>query len=363
MFKRVEYLYFLLAFAAALLVGCSADSNDSAAQGSSKNRIVDTMALSKNKPVQKGPLKVLRVGWVYAMANAPIIIAQHKGYFAAQGLKVELKSYTSGPQVKRDLKSGYLDVAYIGAPPVYHWYSKGLKSKIIAKVNYGQAAVIVHRSSKIRKVKDLRNKRMAGVKIGSGMDVLLRGYIIKEKGLMNPKKDLNIIPMKPAKMGAAIENKEVSGAFSWEPFTSKYLLRGKTRIIVDVHKDFPRYPWYVVMAMPNAIKNKRRELVKLLKAHKKAVKYLNSSPTAGNGIIVKAFGLKAVVDTNGKKHAASEILKLAKTRLGWQARLTYRDTRFMQKLMNYSYRLGYIKKPLNAEDIIDIDFLYRASLN
>lgn len=362
MFKRVQRLYILPIFTLALLVACSSENNNSTTQSTNKNLNLDTM-LSKKKPAQQGPLKVLRVGWVYAMANAPIIIAKQKGYFAAQGLKVELKSYTSGPQVKRDLKSGYLDVAYIGAPPVYHWYSKGLKSKIIAKVNYGQAAVIVHKNSKIKKVKDLRNKRMAGVKIGSGMDVLLRGYVIKEKGLMNPKKDLNIIPMKPAKMGAAIEKKQVSGAFSWEPFTSKYLLRGRTRIIVDIHKEFPRYPWYVVMAMPNAIQNKRRELIKLLKAHKKAVKYLNSSPTAGNNIIVKAFGLKAVVDTNGKKHAPSEILKLAKTRLGWQARLTYRDTRFMQKLMNYSYRLGYIKKPLKADELIDIDFLYRASLN
>ena len=317
----------------------------------------------QKKPANERPLKVIRVGWVYAMANAPIIIAKQKGYFAAQGLKVELKSYTSGPRVKKDLKAGRLDVAYIGAPPVYHWYSKGLKSKIIAKVNYGQAAVIVRKDSRITRIDQLRNKRLAGVRIGSGMDVLLRGYIIREKANMDPSSDLVIVPTKPAKMGDAVERKKVSGAFSWEPFTSKYLLRGKTRIIVDVSKDIPRYPWYVVMAMPDAVKNKRRELILLLKAHKRAVKFLNSSPTAGNNIIIRAFGLKSVVDTNGRRHSPAEILKSAKTRLGWQARLTYRDTRFMQRLMNYSYNLGYIKKRLKADDLIDIDFLYQASIN
>ncbi|VAW75881.1 ABC transporter, substrate-binding protein (cluster 10, nitrate/sulfonate/bicarbonate) [hydrothermal vent metagenome] len=347
------------------LIACANDSSDSSV---SKKRLAHDLkseltVSSDRKTKLKKPLQVLRVGWVYAMANAPIIIAKQKGYFAAQGLKVELKSYTSGPRVKKDLKAGRLDVAYIGAPPVYHWYSKGLKSKIIAKVNYGQAAVIVSKNSKITKMQHLRNKRMAGVRIGSGMDVLLRGYLIKEKAGMDPASDLDIIPTKPAKMGAAVESKEVSGAFSWEPFTSKYLLRGRTRLIVDVNKDIPRYPWYVVMAVPKAIKFKRRELVLLLKAHKKAVRFLNSSPTAGNDIIINAFKLKAVVDLNGKRHAASEILKSARTRLGWQARLTYRDTRFMQRLMNYSFELGYIKKRLKADDLIDIDFLYQAAIN
>ncbi len=321
-----------------------------------------TSVVTKKRKLSNKSLKVLRIGWVYAMANAPIIIAKHKGYFKAQGLKVELKSYTSGPRVKKDLKAGLLDVAYIGAPPVYHWYSKGLKSKIIAKVNYGQAAVIVHKNSKISKVEDLRNKRLAGVRIGSGMDVLLRGYIIKEKARMDPANDLDIIPTKPAKMGAAVERKEVAGAFSWEPFTSKYLLKGQTKLILDVNKDIPRYPWYVVMATDSAINSKRRELVLLLKAHKKAVKYLNSSPTAGDSIIIRAFKLKAVVDVNGRRHEAPEILKSARTRLGWQARLTYRDTRFMQRLMNYSFELGYIKKRLKADDLIDIDFLYQAAI-
>lgn len=363
MFRKVRYSILLIVIGG--LFACSSDAPDNAVGKNinvQENRVATSLA-GKSRKANNKPLKVLRVGWVYAMANAPIIIAKQKGYFAAQGLTVELKSYTSGPGVKKDLKSGRLDVAYIGAPPVYHWYSKGLKSKIIAKVNYGQAAVIVHKNSRINKVEDFRNKRLAGVRIGSGMDVLLRGYIIKEKAGMDPANDLDIIPTKPAMMGAAVERKEVAGAFSWEPFTSKYLLKGKTKLLVDVSKDIPRYPWYVVMATSKAIGSKRRELVLLLKAHKKAVKYLNSSPTAGDSIIIKAFKLKAVVDVNGRRHAPSEILKSARTRLGWQARLTYRDTKFMQRLMNYSYELGYIKKRLKADDLIDIDFLYQAAIN
>ena len=307
--------------------------------------------------------KVVRIGWVYAMANAPLIVAQHKGFFQQQGVQVKLTAYKSGPLLKKDLKAGRLDLAYIGVPPVYHWYTKGLKSKIIAKVNYGQASVIVRRDSKFKNVKDLRNHKFAGVRKGSGMDVLLRGFVLGEKGHLTPKRDVKILTMKPETMGAAIESNKVSGAFTWEPFTSLSVLRGKTRIIMDISKEIPRYPWYVVMAMPEAIKNKRPEIIKVLKAHRKAVAFLNSAPNAGDNLIARVFKLKPVKIGDKTVHNVSDILAQARTRLGWQDRLTGRDTKFMQRLMDYSYKLGYIKQKLNVDDLVDISFMYDVVVN
>jgi len=322
------------------------------------NKLKDQVKLSTAKKVVKA--KKIRIGWVYAMANAPVLIAKEKGYFKALGIEVELHAYTSGPRVRAGLQSGKLDLAYIGAPPVYHWYSKGLKSKIIAKVNYGQAAVIVRKDSGITSLEGLRGKKMAGVKIGSGMDVLLRGYVLQEHAKLNPRKDVDIRPMKPGNMGAAVENKVVAGAFVWEPFTSKYLMRGNTQIILDLNKALPKYPWYVIMAMPKAMQEKRELIVKVLSAHKKAVAFLNSSPTAGNDIIAKAFNLTDIVDADGKTHTPNDILMSARKRLGWDANLTASDTKFIQRLMNYSFKLRYIKKEMKAAELIDTSFLKAA---
>ncbi len=309
---------------------------------------------------EKAAKTKLRIGWVFAMANAPALIAKEKGYFKELGVDVELVSYTSGPRVRKGLLSGKLDMAYIGAPPVYHWYAKGLKSKILAKVNYGQAAVIVHKDSDIKNVAGLRGKKIAGVKIGSGMDVLLRGYVISEAGKMNPRRDLDIRPMKPGSMGAAIASKVVAGAFSWEPFTSKYVLEGNAKIIMDMNKEIPNYPWYVIMAVPKAMTEKRAAIVKALKAHQKAVKFLNSSPTAGNKIIAKAFNLKSVKDKKGKIHTADDILAAARKRIGWQYELTKKDSDFVQRLMNYSHKLGYMTKKLTIAELIDTSFMKEA---
>ena len=299
----------------------------------------------------------IRIGWVFAMANAPLLIAKEKGYFKAQGLDVETLAFKSGPVLYQALAAGELDMAYIGSPPVYHWYSRGLKSKILAKVNYGQAAVLVRKDSGINSLADLRGKKIAGVRKGSGMDVLLRGYVLGQAAKLVPDKDIQIIPMPPGNMGASVENKVVDGAFIWEPFTSQFLLRGNTKVIFDMNKAVPHYPWYIIMAMPKVLKNRKPAIMKVLKAHKQAVAYLNSSPTAGNEIIAKAFKLSKVKGPDGKVYSGVDVVAKARERLGWDWKFSKGDKAFIQRLMNYSYKLGYIRKPLKAQQLLDTRFI------
>ena len=303
----------------------------------------------------------IKIGWVYAMANAPVVIAEAKGYYEQVGLDAEIISFTSGPIVHQALAAGQLDMAYIGSPPVYHWFSRGLKSKILAKVNYGQAAVITRKDSGINSIKDLKGKKLAGVKKGSGMDVLLRGYVLNEANGMTPDKDLRVIPMPPGNMGPSVESGTVDAAFIWEPFTSQYLLRGDTKIIFDMNKAVPNYPWYVVMSPPEFLENNRTAVYKALKAHRLAVNFLNSGEEAGNDIIASAFKLGEVTDNKGVKHSAEEMIKMARTRIGWEWDLTAADMNFVQRLMDWSKDLRYIKRKLTPEELVDVSLL--AQLN
>ena len=302
----------------------------------------------------------LKIGWVFAMANAPILIAQAKGYFKDEGLDVEIVQFNSGPLVHQALSAGELDMAYIGSPPVYHWYSRGLNSRILAKVNYGQAAVIARRDSGINNIHDLRGKKMAGVRKGSGMDVLLRGYVLGEANKMIADKDLSVISMPPGNMDASVDQKVVDAAFIWEPFTSRALMRGNDKIIMDMNKEIPKYPWYIVMAMPETLAKKKGAVIKALRAHKRAVDFLNSAPDAGNDIIAATFKLGDVEDALGHKHTAKEMVAEARKRIGWEYELKKTDINFIQRLMDYSRELGYVKKPLKATDIVDTTYMTQA---
>jgi NitT/TauT family transport system substrate-binding protein len=256
--------------------------------------------------------------------------------------------------------AGDLDIAYVGSPPVYHWFSRGLESKILAQVNYGQAAVIANSKSPINTVSDLRGKKLAGVAKGSGMDVLLRGYVLKEKARLDPDQDLSIVNMPAANMNAALEHNEADAAFSWEPFVSQSLLRGSSKLVLDVNKELPQYPWYVVIALPKTLKSRPEEVTKLLRAHLKAIAFLQSNPEESNQIIAEAFKLETVQGANGTTIKPEEIVQEARKRMGWSARLDSKDLQFIQRLMDYSLSLGFINKPLKVEQVVDTTFLQKA---
>lgn len=305
--------------------------------------------------------KKIKIGWVFAMANAPVVIAKEKGFYKEVGLDAEIISFTSGPIVHQALAAGQLDMAYIGSPPVYHWYSRGLQSQILAKVNYGQAAVITQKDSGINSIKDLKGKKLAGVKKGSGMDVLLRGYVLGEANGLDPNKDLRIVPMPPGNMASSIMSGTVDAAFTWEPFTSQAILRDDMKVVFDMNKAVPNYPWYIVMSPPDVLKNKSEEVTSALKAHRMAVDYLNSGPDAGNEAIAKAFKLKDVVDAQGKTHSALDVVKLARERIGWESELKTDDLAFIQRLMDWSKDLRFIKRKLTPDELVDGSFMAKAN--
>lgn len=305
-------------------------------------------------------VKPLRIGWVYAMANAPALIADKKGFYAAEGLNVDIKSFNDGPLLQQAVAAGDLDIAYVGSPPVYHWFSRGLESKILAQVNYGQAAVIANAKSPINTVSDLRGKKLAGVAKGSGMDVLLRGYVLKEKAKLDPEQDVTIINMPAPNMNAALEHNEVDAAFSWEPFVSQSLLRGTSKLVLDVNKELPQYPWYVVISLPKTLKERPDDVTKLLRAHLKAIAYLQTHPEESNQIIAQEFKLESIQGVNGKVVKPEEIVQEARKRMGWSARLDAKDLQFVQRLMDYSLSLGFINKPLKVEQVVDTTFLQKA---
>lgn len=304
----------------------------------------------------------IRIGWVYAMANAPVVIANEKGYFKDAGIDVELLPFTSGPLVQQALAAGQLDMAYVGTPPVYHWYSRGLKSQILAKVNYGQAAVIARKDSPINSLQDLKGKKIAGVRKGSGMDVLLRGHVLRGAANLEPDKDIQIISMPPGNMGSSVESGVVDAAFIWEPFTTQYLLRGKTKLIFDMNQSVPHYPWYVVMALPDTLQNKRDAVAKVLKAHRRAIDFLNSKPDAGNDIIARAFKLEDIIDASGRSIPAIDVVAKARERLGWEWNISAADEAFIKTLMDDSFKLGFIPAPLTPAQLVDTSFLKQMTM-
>ncbi len=302
----------------------------------------------------------VRIGWVYAMANTPILVAYHNGFFSQAGVEVELRTFNSGPLLKRALEAGDLDMGYIGMPPAYHSIAEGADLKIVAKVNYGQAALITTKNSPIKTLADLKGKRIAGVRQGSGMDVLLKSIVLKEAAGLDASKDVTILHMPSKMMVESVNKNVVDAAFTWEPYISFAELTGHADVLFDMNKAVPNYPWYVIVANHKTRTLNRDAMYKILKAHKRAVAYLNAHINAGNELITEKFKIKSSLYAARSQVAAREVVLAARGRLGWDEQFNEEDEQFLQRLMNYSYQLGFLKKKLQVNEVIDrttIDWL------
>ena len=295
----------------------------------------------------------LRVGWVTAMGNTPLLVAQYNGFFEQEGVRVELVPFDSGPLIKRALEAGDLDLVYIGLPAMAHAVGDGIKLKIISKVNYGHSALITQIDSPITTLADLKGKRIAGIRKGSGMDVLLRGYVLGERARLDADKDVTILHMPAKIMDAAVNRGVVDAAFTWEPFVSLAVLTGHARILLDMNIAIPKHPWYVIAARESTLKDNRKEINKVLKAHQRAVAYLTADPSAGMSLIIDTFNLEKAVVYSKKKILPEEVVMEARKRLGWECQFVQKDRKFLQRLINYSQDLGYLKRRLYADDLID----------
>jgi NitT/TauT family transport system substrate-binding protein len=183
--------------------------------------------------------------------------------------------------------------------------------------------------------------------------------VLKEYAKLDPDRDLSIIPMPPGNMNAALDRNVVDAAFSWEPFVSQSLLQGTSRLVLDVNKALPNYPWYVIMAVPKTLQDRPDDLVKLLRAHRKAIAFLRDHPDEANRIIADAFKLEAIRTTDGKTIQPDAIVKEARKRLGWSDRLENTDLQFIRRLMDYSLSLGFMTKPLKVEQVVDLSYQHR----
>ena len=304
----------------------------------------------------------LRVAWVYALANAPAVIAQKKGFYAAEGLDVTLAQFADGPVIQQAVAAGDVDVAYVGAPPVYQWASRGLDARILAKVNSGQAALIASNAATpaIATLADLRGRKLAGVAKGSGMDVLLRGEILKARGGLDADRDLTLVNLPAPNMVAALDRGLVDAAFTWEPFVSEAVLRGTAHVVLDVNQAIPNHPWYVIAATPALLRSRGDDVVKLLRAHRRAIAFLDEHPDEANALIADAFQIAPLAGPAGQRIAPAAVVREARKRLGWSARLDAADLRFIQRLMDDSFALGYMGKAMKVDQVVDSSWLMRA---
>ena len=172
----------------------------------------------------------VRVGIIQAVSDAPLFIADKKGYFEKEGIKVQ---FVVLKDMIPSLATGQIDVAGIStSASLFNAAARGMDLKIVADKGstppgYGYQPILVRKelvtSGKVKSFADFKGLKVAGFNNGSASMSTLSDALAKG-GLKLA--DVNVVYMAFAQHVLALTNGAVDASITTEPSASEAVKRG-----------------------------------------------------------------------------------------------------------------------------------------
>ena len=228
-----------------------------------------------------GPVhaKDVNLGWsgIGSWTTLPYVVANEKGFFDKEGLKVQLITFRGTNLMLTALLTGDLDYATI-LPFLTGAAARGLPVRILAAVTKNSSYFMVARPE-IDNVKALRGKKIRINSFGSSADYA--AYAALSRSGMDPNKDLTILAIgggTPERLAAV-----VSGSVDATVITSpaEYAAEKQgLRIVMSAQElgQFVRIPITGIGATQKKMEKDPDEIVRLLRALRLSTLYLLQNP-------------------------------------------------------------------------------------
>ena len=198
--------------------------------------LVTTVLASAWAPAARAAEKVtVGIGGVGLMVYLPTALAKAKGYFAEEGLDVEILDIKGGgSQAASALIGGSVDFS---ANAIDHAIKAKVQKKdlvaVHSHVRLAMMALVVANKYKgeIRSIADLKGRPIGVTSPGSQTHMIL-GYLLAKNGVKAD--DVKIIGAGGNTMPLAIEKDSVHAGMMLDPFFTAFLKQGKGYALVDM---------------------------------------------------------------------------------------------------------------------------------
>ena len=230
----------------------------------------------------------ITVGTTGSSSDAPFFIADAKGYFAAEGLKVKLIRFDSAAKMIPSLGTGELDVGS-GATSagLYNAVKRGIEIKIVADKarnakGYGFQSILVRKdlvaSGRVKTVKDLKGLKLALSALGNSESAII-DIAMKQVGLGFA--DIDPVYLGFPEHTAAFANHAIDASLTVEPTASQILKMGTAVKLIGVDEISPDFQTAVTFYSGKLIRTKREDAGKFMKALVRGMRLYNDSLQGG----------------------------------------------------------------------------------
>jgi len=219
------------------------------------------------------------------VSNIIIFVTKEAKLYEKYGLDAEIITMKGSGMASKALIGGSIQIAPIATPTVINADLAGADMAILAHT----MPAVIHAlmvKPEIKRVEDLKGKKIAVSSLGSLTDFLVR-YIAKKKGL-NPDRDLTLIQTGgDAERIIALRTGAVDGAAMSHPGYGRARKLG-FHMLWDSAKEVD-YPWMEITTRRANIKGDRDMVLNYMKAHLEGIALFKKDRDFGRQVIKKTL--------------------------------------------------------------------------
>lgn len=241
------------------------------------------LPLSSCKDKDTDELKTVQVNEVtHSIFYAPLYLADSLGYFAEEGIKIELTNGGGADNVMSSVLSGDSDVGFCGPEAALYVLIGGSSDvpTVFGQLTKRDGSFLVSRTPQPNfQWTDLKGKEILAGRKG-GVPAMTFEYVLNNNGLKDGV-DLTLnYDVAFNLMTSAFEAGTADYCTMFDPVAYEYEAAGKGYVVASVGEASGEVPYTCFMAKESWL-NKNGETAKgFLRAVTKAVKYVNETPAA-----------------------------------------------------------------------------------
>ncbi len=308
--------------------------------------------------------QAITVGATSSTSDAPIYIADSKGYFRDEGLEVKVVNFRSAADMVAPLGAGQLEAgAGSASAGLYNAVARGIKIKIVADKassppGYGGTKILVRKdhvqSGRYKELKDLKGMKFAmnapGVSNTSTLNTLL-----KSAGLRYS--DVDTVDMPLPDHVAALKNKSVDASASVEPGPALAVRNGDAVVIKSDDEILPNHQIAVLLYAEEFASKQPAAAKQFMRAYIRAVRFYNGALENGRLDGPNADEVIAILSA-ATPIKSREIYKLI-TPTGMNPDGRVNTASLAYDLAFYTEQ-GLVKAAINLDDAVDGSFVEAA---
>ena len=237
-------------------------------------------------PVQAAEKLTVYLDWFVNPDHAPLVIAQSQGYFAENGLEVELIAPSDPSAPPRLIAAGQGDIAISYQPQLHVQVAEGLPlTRIGTIVETPLNALVVLKDGPVKSIADLKGKKV-GFSVGGFEDALLAAMLKKEGLSLADVELINInFALSPSLITGSVD--AVIGAFRNFELNQLDIEKHPGIAFYPEENGVPVYDELIFIAKNDRVTDKRFR--PFMHAVEKATLYLPNHPDEALGQFLKAY--------------------------------------------------------------------------